>query len=329
MRLILCISTLLVTGTISAFASVDPDLLALVPPGARLISGIQLDQARSSAFGQYVLTRIDTENQDFQRFIETTGFDPRRDLDEFVFAATAPASDNSQPGFAILARGTFDQDRLKAKAKSTGAEVQKYQGVDLIFEKNAHHNQTGFAFLEGGIAVMADRATLRQIVAARASPTEIDPALQQQVLEVSANNDAWFASLSVPPHLAFAFPGEVKQGEGKQEAKQQDARRAEALQSILQSSGGIHFGDTVTLSFNAQTRSDKDAISLEDVVRFVSSMIQMQRQNDPRAAILASALDNMQMTTNGPALHVSVSLPEKNLEQLAEAHPKAKHEVHR
>jgi hypothetical protein len=312
MRYIVAISVLLLSGALSACAAVDPALLALVPPGTKLVCGVQLDQARSSGFGQYLVNRIDTDNESFRQFTEETGFDPRHDLDEFVFATTGPGAPDTQPSFAILARGTFDQNRIEAKAKANGAVVQAYQGIDLIFVNHTEHRGAGFAFLDGGIAVMADRATLRQIVTNRASPTTLDPALQEQVLKVSAN-DAWFASSMPGSFLANHLQHETSQ----------TMQHAQVLQSILQSSGGVHFGDVVEFSFDAATRSPQDAVSLADVLRLGGSMVQMQRQNDPRAAIVASAVDKMAITNEGATLHASFSMPEKALEQLVEEGPKA------
>jgi hypothetical protein len=51
----------------------------------------------------------------------------------------------------------------------------------------------------------------------------------------------------------------------------------------------------------------------------------MQRQQDPRAGIVASAMDNMQLTTNGPSVHIAFSMSEKNLEQIADMRPAEKH----
>jgi hypothetical protein len=54
-------------------------------------------------------------------------------------------------------------------------------------------------------------------------------------------------------------------------------------------------------------------------LRFGASMVQMQRQNDPRAAIVASAVDKMSITNSGPTLHATFSLTEKELEELVGA----------
>jgi len=312
MRYVLPISALFLSGVLSAVGAVDPALLALIPPGAKLVAGVRLDQARSSEFGQYVLNHMDTQDGPFQQIIEQTGFDPRHDLDELVFATSGAASDITQPTFVILARGTFDANRIEAKAKAKGAVVQSYEGVHLMVDSPKNHHGGAFAFLDGGIAVTADPATLRQIVAGRASATALDPVLQDLVLKASADNDAWFAS---------SMPGSYLARHMEQEAKQ-PMQHAQALQSILQSSGGVRFADVVQFSFDASTRSPQDAVSLADVLRLGGSMVQMQRQNDPRAAIVASAVDKMTITNSGSTLHANFSLTEKNLEELVAAEHK-------
>lgn len=312
MRYVLPISVFFLSGVLSVFGAVDPALLALIPPGAKLVAGVRLDQARSSEFGQHVLNRMNTEDERFQQLIEQTGFDPRHDLDELVFATSGPGSDKSQPQFVILARGTFDQSRIEAKVKAKGGAIQSYEGVHLIVDGPKNRHGGAFAFLDGGIAVMADQATLRQIIAGRANPTALDSVLQDLVMKASADNDAWFAS---------SVPGSYLARHMEQETKQ-PMQQAQALQSILQSSGGVHFGEVVQFSFDASTRSPQDAVSLADVLRLGGSMVQMQRQSDPRAAIVASVVDKMTITNNGPTLHAIFSLTEKNLEELVAAEHK-------
>jgi hypothetical protein len=51
-------------------------------------------------------------------------------------------------------------------------------------------------------------------------------------------------------------------------------------------------------------------------------MVQMQRHNDPRAALVASAVDKMTMTNTGPIVHATFSMTEKEMEQLVGAEHK-------
>lgn len=311
MRYILGFCALLLAGSFSAPAAVDSGLIALVPPGAKMVGAIDFERARNSPFGQFMLSRMKTDDVHFEEFIAQTGFDPRRDLQAIVFASSGSTGDKAASKFAILARGSFNASQIKATALAKGAVVQSYQGVDLIVPKS-DAQPSGFAFLDGGVAVMGDLATLQQIIANRGVPSALDPQLQQQISSVGTANDAWFVSEMSGSFLADKLSQQTKQ----------PMQRAQALQSVLGASGGILFGDPVQLSFDATTRSPKDATSLADVVRFGASMVQMQRQNDPRADVLASALDNMALTTDGNSLHLAFSVSEKNLEQLAEAAPK-------
>jgi hypothetical protein len=139
-------------------------------------------------------------------------------------------------------------------------------------------------------------------------PATINASLQSKIDSIASGNDAWYVSLVGGSILADHI--------GKDGAPQ-----AKALQGVVQSSGGVKLGSTIETTLDAVTRSAQDATSLSDVIRFMASMVQMQRQNDPRAGILATALDGMTLESTGAAVHFAVSIPEKSLEQLAEAAP--------
>ena len=303
-----------------ALASVDTALLALVPPGAKIVSGIDFDRARSSEFGQYMTAKIHSNDQDLEHFVSETGFDPRHDIQQMVFATTGPGENGNSSKFAILARGNFDADRITAAARTKGITPQAFHGVDLFVDKSQHDGPSAFAFLGDGVGVMGDSETVKQIISNRATATALDPALEAAISKVGADNDAWFVSFLSGGFLANHINAHINGDSANHEAKPQLAQ-AQALQSVLQSSGGIQFGSSIRVSFDALTRSPQDATSLADVVRFFASMVQMERQKDPRAGIAATALDNMNLATDGDAMHLSVSMPEKALEQLIESMP--------
>ncbi len=306
MRYVLSVSVLFLAGLVPAFGGVDNELLAMAPPGSRLITSVDVAAAKNSQFGEYVLGRINTEDHSFEDLTQQTGFDPRRDVQDFVFASPGPGAAGAQSKFALLVRGHFDQERIRAAAKAKGATLQNYQGAN-IFMGGPGNRENAFAFVSDDIAVLGDLATVQQILANRASQAALDPAVQQLIAAIGPNNDMWFVS---------TMPGSFLANHVKQHANSNVP--VEALDSILQSSGGIQFGDAVRLSFNATARSAKDAQSLVDVIHFVGSMVQMSRQKGPAMDALATAVDQMTVQTDGDAMHATLSLPEKSLEQLAD-----------
>jgi len=303
-------SLLVMAASIPAFATVDTGLLALVPSRAKIISGVDVNRSRSSPFGQYILSKINAENPGFQEMTQETGFDPRRDVQDLLFVGTGLPAEGNDARFCVLVRGNFDPTRIKKSLMSKGATIQPYQGVEVLLDTSSHGGNTGakaFAFADVDVAIMGDLASVQQVIANRANPGALDPVLQPLVSSAGASHDAWFASLGSGSFLADNF---------RREAGQRVS--PEAMQSILQSSGGISFGDVVQLSLDAVTRSAKDATSLVDVLRFGASMLQMQGQEGPGAGLLSSSLDNMTLKADGSNVHIGVSIPESSLEQLSE-----------
>lgn len=290
-------------ASISA-AAVDSGLLAYVPSDSHLVSAVDLVRARASAFGLHVISRIDDEDDNFTRFIRDTGFDPRYDLSDFIFAGGDPDR------FAILARGNFDPSRIASAAKSRGMTVENAAGIDLFIDRR-NNPPTGFAFLAPGIVAMADLGTLKSIAADRSSSTTLNPTLALHISTFGSSHDAWFVSvdrpISVPKHFEFDSG---------------DSGKAKALSSITTASGGIQFGSEVNLTFEAITRTADDAASLADMVRFVSSAVQLGRHSDTNAGIVASALDRMELTTERNNFRMALKLSERDVERLADIESK-------
>jgi hypothetical protein len=306
----LSVPVLLCFATGVGFSAVDNGLLSLIPASARVVSSIDVQQARSSPFGQFLLTKVNTNGRDFDEMAQQTGFDPRRDLQSLIFASPGPASQKSDSSFVVLMRGTFDAQRIRNLILSKGGTVQSSGDVDVYLSQKHETNGSAFALADTDIAVFGDLASVRQVIANRASPTVLDPDLQALISKVGAHNDAWFASILGGSYLARHFDSSTNQ---------QIKSQAQALQSVRQAAGGVHFGDTVQLTFDAVTRSPQDATSLVDVVRFMASLGQMQRQSGTQGEVLANALDNMSLNASGDRFHLSVAIPEKNLEQLADS----------
>ena len=95
------------------------------------------------------------------------------------------------------------------------------------------------------------------------------------------------------------------------------------MQSIEQTSGGVRFGSIVEIAGEALTRSDKDALALADVIRFMTGMLQMQRGKNPEAARFANLLDSMEVKTAASTVHLSLSIPQADIEKLMPARKKS------
>lgn len=306
----LAASALFCVSAAFAFAANDSAMLALVPANAQVIAGVNVQQAVNSPFGQFLLSRSGPDGNGFDKMFQSTGFDPRRDLQSFVFASTGPNSDAAQSNFVFIARGNFPAQRMRDQALAHGGTPQNFAGIDLYVSSD-HGQKTAFGLLpDSGLAVFGDLASVQQVISNRATPSAIDPALQALIGKVSQANDAWFASLLSGSYLTQHLNGATGNSMKSQ---------AQALQSVHQAAGGLQFGDPIQLTFDAVTRSPKDATSLADIFRFMASLVQMGRQQNPQADMLASALDGMVLNTSDNNFHMNLAIPEKSLEQLADS----------
>jgi hypothetical protein len=295
-------------AAVSASAAVDPVLLNLVMPDATVLSGIQVDQTIASPFGQYVLSQMQPGDAGFQQFILATGFDPTHNLQQVLAATNSDGASTTASALALL-RGIFVPSQILATATGHGGVITAYRGFSIIAPP-APNSGTGIVFLDGTTAAAGDLASVKGAIDRRLSNATYSGALAQKAAAASVSNQAWFATVTP---LSVFLNGKLG-GTNLNGLNQNNL-----LQSVEQASGGVNFGSsTVTLTGDAVTASAQNAQALVDVMKFLVSMIP---SSDPKAASIASLAS---FSVNGSTAHLSLGLPEKQIEQLFMPQPASK-----
>jgi len=300
---------LAMTAVLPAKAA-DPQLLSLVMPDAKVLAGVNVDQAKTSPFGQYVLSQMQTQNQEMQKLEALTGFDPTRDVHELLVASNVAnggaltpmgpvAPPNEQTGL-FLARGNFDSGKIAAAATADGGTTESYKGVTIIEDPKGTH---GVAFLSSTLAVAGDVANVKGAIDRQNGGPSISASLAVQVNHWSSTQDAWAIS-TVSPSSLQAPPGAPKVP---------GMTGAGPFQTVQSAAGGVKFGALVVVTAQAQADNAEDATQMGNAVKMLAMLAQMQAAKDPAAAALAQSL---QVSTSGSTLSVSISLPEDQLQQV-------------
>jgi hypothetical protein len=295
----------------TASAGVTPALLNLVMPDATVVSGMNVDQSITSPFGQYILSQMQFNDSDFLQFVTSTGFDPRKDLHE-ILAAT-PANGTPAPHSAlILGRGVFNVAMITGAATSGGGTVTNYRGFNIIGPPaNEPNSQVALVFLDNATAAMGDTASVKAAIDRKIAGATYTGTLAQSAVTVSATNSAWFATNT--PLSDFMS--------SKQGGNLAGVSQSPLMQNITSASGGVQFGTTaITVSADAVTTSPQNAQALVDVLKFFVSML-AGNANAPAGAV--SVANSAQFSVNGSTAHISLLLPEAQVEQLLM--PQAKH----
>ncbi len=300
---------LIFAAQMAAFAAADPALLRLVMPDAKVVAGLQVSQTKNSLFGQFVLSHMQVEDDTFKKFMAQTGFDPRRDVTEIIMASNWEQA-TPESRWLVAARGNFNLGSITSAATAHGGVTVGFQGVNILTytPEGKAQNVSGVAFFDSANAVMGDLASVKAAIQRKQSNTPASGTLMAKVSDLSAKNDFWFVTLVPISEFAGAMP----------DPNLSSAMKGNLLAAVHQASGGIRFGDTVAISGEAVTRSDKDAEALVDVFKFLASMVQVNRQNDKTVDKVATLLDTMELKTAGNVMTLSLTIPERLLEQMLE-----------
>jgi hypothetical protein len=293
---------LLVAGLLPA---ADQQLMGLLMPDAKVVAGINVDQAKNSPLGQYLLSHMQSGDDGLAKLNTMTGFDPRRDLSEVLMATLGKPG---QQGL-VLARGSFDAPRILDAARLGGQSVETYKGVNILTGKDESLTHA-LAFLDGGIAIAGDMDSVKAAIDRRSNAGSIDAALAAKVDQLSKSLDAW--TVSIVPLAALA-------NEKVPDTRLNGMLSSDVVKAIQQTSGGIKLGAIIQISAEAVARSDKDATALADVVRFLGSMVQANAPAASAAAI-TSLVQSLDIKADGNTVKVALAIPEEQLESVLRSH---------
>jgi hypothetical protein len=283
------------SGTLTA---ADPQLLNLVMPDAKVLAGVNVEQAKGTQFGQWVLNQLQTQDTHMRQLVVLTGFDPRRDVAELLVASDGATE--GKTGLA-LARGNFDIAKITAAATLAGAKSMAYAGFTILLDPK--EQRAGIAFLDANKVVAGDIANVKAAIDRLKTPQPLPAAVTLKVNQWSLSQDAWGITTVPPSSLAPAdktpAPNPIMN----------------AAQNVLSAAGGVKFGTLVVFSGEAQCDTAQNAKTLGDVVQLLINMAQMQSNLDPTAATL---IKSVTVTASGNLLKIQASLPENVFQQLIE-----------
>ena len=286
----------------ACLAAADPVLLNLAAPNAQVIAGMNLEQVRTSPFGQHLMGESWLAPAvGLQQLTETTGFDPRRDLREILVSMDGPRGSNQ---VIVLARGTFDATRiLDAALAAGGASIESYKGVSIA----TRAGDWCMAFPDATLAIMGNPEAVHGAIDRISAPAPVGAALAVQVNQLSAIEDIWFIAAGELLRPAPPAPG----------VPEAAANPLAALNNMLgnaqQVSGGVKFGESVVLKLQAAFPAGQDAAALATALKSLAGAGDVFIKD---AYVVAK---NLVVTADGPVAKLSLSLPEPLVEQLLAA----------
>ncbi len=313
MRQITLVMGLLVCG--GAFAgnafAVDPRLMNLVMPEAKVLAGANITSTASSPTAQFLITKFGGIQLPTGP-LATLGFNPLQDVTEILAATSA---NQASPDGLILAAGTFPVDKITALATSasnTKWQVSTYGGATLL-TFTTKDKTNAIAFPNSSVLIAGSLASVKAAIDRSTGANSIDPTLALAVNNLSSTEDEWLVSSA---SVASLIPS---QANTTASATGPLAQVLPLLQSIQGFSGGVKFGDPVALTAQAVENSPQNAGALTAVIKLgllmVGGISSNQSANQELAGFV-QILQNTQVTTDGSNVNLSLSVPEAQVETL-------------
>jgi hypothetical protein len=295
-------AVLILTGTLSA---ADSRLVNLVMPDATVVAGVNVAQAKNSPFGQWVLTLIAPQDQQFQQMAVLTGFDPRKDVSELLAATNG--GPNAHTGL-LMVTGAFNAGALTAAASMGGAKTENYNGVAILEDpKNAAF---AFAFFDSTLAVAGDLADVKAAIDRQSGGAHLSQDVVNKINAISGSNDAWV--LSNGPISGMMPPAD-------QAPPQLKGLTLPAISQIQQASAAVKFGTDVTVTSTATFDTAQNASTTAGMLTMLLGMAQMQASKQPEVAQFAK---NVTASASGSVLTVAFSMPQTQIQQFIQEHEK-------
>ena len=315
-RMVVLVSTTVVAvGLVAALGALwlDPARAAvgplparglLLPADARFVMGFDVQRLTSSPFyarfGKDKAMRPDA----LRELEEKTGINPARDIQQIVIAGTGGSRED--PGLA-LATGHFDLYKLGRRLEADGkARGYNHEGITVYALKEEGSQPVAIAFLGDDALLFGTRDRVEQAVSSSSrgdAPLRRNATVMALLQRLRPGSTFWMVGdQSLLAGLPASLPAP---GAGGGASMSLPALRSLSVTGDLD--------PQVSLSVTGEAADEPGARNLADVVRGLVALVNLQAQQKPELAQLASAVT---VATEGNRVLVSARIPYATIEAL-------------
>jgi hypothetical protein len=279
-------AVLFAVGVVHAQPRVDNVLERMVPPGTMSLVGVHMDQIKQTEIYKKMMASQTMGQVD--QFASDTGFDPRRDVRELLYAS-------NNKGSVMLARGTFHVH----SEKMTGAKKVRHGQYEIVTS-----GMNGYCVLDSTLAVAGEVPAIESALDEWTSGTHtvIQPLLARAT-QVNPQSQFWGISVG-PANFLAAHPPGIGTGIDF-------SRIFQGMQDTwFQTDLGAGFKGEV----HGTAATEKDAINLRDAVRGVVGLGRLNvPENQPE---MLKVWDGITVEQQGRAISMRADIAQDLLDRM-------------
>ncbi len=274
---------------------VDNVLIRMVPPGATSLVGARMDLIKSTDFYTKLLEQ--QKLPQVERFAKETGFDPRRDVRELLFAGTPS-------GGVLLARGAFHinpEPVQQAKAKLVRHGEYNIWSLDTA----------GFCVLDATLAAAGDLKSLEAALDEwkSGSHTAAQPLLGK-VRQLDPKSPFWGVSTGFAGFLADNLP----RAGGNASGGGIDFSRI--FHGVEETSFSADFSAGVKGEIRGTAAAEADAVNLRDTAKGLIGFGRLSvPENQPE---MLKLWDGFSVEQTGRAVSIKADIPRNLVDRMVQ-----------
>ena len=176
------------------WASPDPKLLSLVPPGTQIVAGMTNQVPRDRPDG-FLLVR-QSNMVDRSDFLSLVGVDDSMIIHQIIF--TAGGADPSTLGeHSLLVSGHFDQKRIFRAAVENGARLSEFRGIRVLVQKplprdlGTLKDVRWLAVIDATVALFGTISSVQQELDRQLAGSAVDPSLMHKLARLRRDDATW------------------------------------------------------------------------------------------------------------------------------------------
>lgn len=247
-------SAFLSSTVLSGGATPNPKLVALVPPSAQIVAGLNVPP-RSGQPSTFLLT-THSGTIDLNDFLAISGVDSGRAFDQIIMVAAN--GDRPYSAHSIIVTGRFNQELVYKSVYQTGAKAIRYRGVAILEmqpfarERDNFYDVPWLAMMDSRLAILGTPSLVQIELDRYLNDSQVDPSLERRLSLLRHDDVSWCIA-------------KVKEGDTEIQPifRMLDSRFADLLRTGDTIQFGIRYGRQVEFDYEIGPTSDPNAEAVQ------------------------------------------------------------------
>jgi hypothetical protein len=288
--------------------------LALFPANPIGVGYANMEEMRESPFYSMIQKRWDKGlgySDEYKEFMEKTGLDFRKDINEIYFSIVATEI-KKKPSILTVIKGSFNPDQLIEfiKSESEEDEVREESYDDFTLYK-INDDNLSFSFIDHNRLIFGNASLVKSWISHFTKDTnkEIDSDLAKRLDPVKYKSDAW-----------FVFDAENIIDDMMEEMqKHPESRRFSGLKSLKDFIFSMKVKDKLWFSGVGNFSDEEKAKLFEDAVKGFIAAVKLSVSEDRQAV---DVLNKINVKHDGNRVLLDLEMSQEDIEKLEAKSPK-------